>query len=127
MYIEHMAMYVNDLEKTRDFFIKYFEAKSNMGYHNQTTDFCSYFLTFDHGARLEIMSKPDMKDEPKEPRRTGYAHIAFRLGSKAAVDEMTQCLKADGYEVVNGPRATGDGYYESCIVAVEGNLIEITE
>lgn len=127
MHIEHIAMYVKDLEKTRDFFIKYFEAKSNSGYHNPTTDFRSYFLTFNDGARLEIMNKPNIADESKELLRTGYAHIAFRLGSKEAVDEMTQRLKDDGYEVVSGPRTTGDGYYESCIIAVEGNRIEITE
>ena len=127
MYIEHIAMYVNDLETARDFFIKYFSAKSNAGYHNPTTDFRSYFLTFAQGPRLELMSKPDMTDEPKELGRTGYAHIAFSLGSKEAVDELTQRLKMDGYEVVNGPRTTGDGYYESCIVAVEENIIEITE
>ena len=73
------------------------------------------------------MSKPDMTDEPKDTGRTGYAHIAFRLGSKGAVDELTQRLKADGYEVVSDSRTTGDGYYESCVVAVEGNLIEIME
>lgn len=127
MYIEHIAMYVNDLEKAKDFFIKYFAAKSNIGYHNPTTDFRSYFLTFDQGPRLELMSKPDMTDEVKTAGRTGYAHVAFSLGSKETVDELTHRLKADGYEVVSGPRTTGDGYYESCIVAVEGNIIEITE
>ncbi len=126
MRIEHIAMYVNDLEKTRDFFIKYFQAVSNEGYHNKTTDFRSYFLTFDDGARLEIMNKPGMADEEKALARTGYIHIAFSLGSKEAVDQLTAQMKADGFEVVSGPRTTGDGYYESCIVGIEGNQIEIT-
>ena len=126
MRIEHIAMYVNDLEKVRDFFIKYFQAVSNEGYHNKTTDFRSYFLTFDDGARLEIMNKPGMADEEKALARTGYIHIAFSLGSKEAVDQLTAQMKADGFEVVNGPRTTGDGYYESCIVGIEGNQIEIT-
>lgn len=126
MRIEHIAMYVNDLEKARDFFIKYFQAVSNEGYHNKTTDFRSYFLTFDDGARLEIMNKPGMADEEKALARTGYIHIAFSLGSKEAVDQLTAQMKADGFEVVNGPRTTGDGYYESCIVGIEGNQIEIT-
>ena len=126
MYIEHIAMYVNDLEGTKDFFVKYFDATANDGYHNRTTDFRSYFLTFDGGARLEIMHKPVMSDTEKDLNRTGYVHIAFSLGSKAAVDLLTDRLKADGYEVVSGPRTTGDGYYESCVVAVEGNQIEIT-
>lgn len=127
MYIEHIAMYVNDLEGVRDFFIRYFDAVSNDGYHNKTTDFRSYFLSFENGARLEIMNKPEMEDEEKTLTRTGYVHIAFRLGSKEAVDELTERLKRDGYHVVSGPRTTGDGYYESCIIGIEGNQIEITE
>ena len=127
MRIEHIAMYVKDLEKAKDFFIKYFHAKSNDGYHNKTTDFRSYFLTFDDGARLEIMNKPGMVDEEKVLARTGYIHIAFSLGSKQAVDDLTKLLLADGYPVISGPRTTGDGYYESCMIGLEGNLIEITE
>ena len=126
MRIEHIAMYVNDLEKVRTFFMRYFGATSNEGYHNPRTDFRSYFLSFDHGARLEIMKKPLMDDTEKGLNRTGYVHIAFSLGSKSAVDELTERLKADGYEVISGPRTTGDGYYESCIVGIEGNQIEIT-
>lgn len=127
MRIEHIAMYVNDLEKTRDFFVKYFNAASNDGYHNKTTNFRSYFLTFDDGARLEIMNKPEMEDSGKTFARTGYIHIAFSLGSKDAVNELTGKLQAEGYTVVSGPRTTGDGYYESCVVGIEGNQIEITE
>lgn len=126
MRIEHIAMYVNDLEKARDFFVRYFNAESNEGYHNKRTDFRSYFLSFDHGARLEIMNKPNMDDPEKSLARTGFIHIAFSLGSKEAVDELTAKMKADGYAVVSGPRTTGDGYYESCIVGIEGNQIEIT-
>ena len=126
MRIEHIAMYVNDLDFARDFFIKYFNATSNDGYHNKTTDFRSYFLSFDDGARLEIMKKPVMKDDEKVINRTGYIHIAFSVGSKEAVDDLTRRLKVDGYEVISGPRTTGDGYYESCVVGIEGNQIEIT-
>lgn len=127
MHIEHIAMYVNDLEKAREFFVRYFNAVSNEGYHNKTTDFRSYFLSFDDGARLEIMKRPNMEDSEKAMNRTGYVHIAFRLGSKEAVDELTERMRKDGYQVVNGPRTTGDGYYESCIIAIEGNQIELTE
>ncbi len=126
MKIEHVALYVNNLENARDFFVKYLDAKSNEGYHNPNTNFSSYFLSFDEGARIEIMNKPDVPDLPKNPARTGYAHIAFSVGSKEKVDELTAKLRADGYEVLSGPRVTGDGYYESCIVAVEQNQIEIT-
>lgn len=126
MKIEHIAMYVNNLEAARDFFVKYFEAKSNAGYHNKTTGFRSYFLAFDDGARLEIMTRPNMADDEKSLQRTGYIHLAFSVGSREKVDELTARLKADGYEVVSEPRTTGDGYYESCVVGVEGNQIEIT-
>lgn len=126
MKIEHIALYVNDLEDARNFFQKYLGAKSNCGYHNPKTGFRSYFLTFDDGARLEIMNKPGMSDLPKDPARTGYAHIAFSVDSKEKVDSLTVTLKAAGYEVISGPRTTGDGYYESCIIAMEGNMIELT-
>lgn len=126
MKIEHIALYVNDLEGARKFFIKYLGAKSNEGYNNPRTNFRSYFLSFEDGARLEIMNKPEMTDLPKELARTGYAHIAFSVGSREKVDALTAELKADGYDVVSGPRITGDGYYESCIVVMEGNQVEIT-
>ena len=126
MKIEHIAMYVNDLEATKDFFIKYFDAKSNSGYHNNATGFQSYFLSFEDGARLEIMNKPGMKDLEKDTARTGYIHIAFSVGSKEKVDLLTEKLKVDGFDVISGPRTTGDGYYESCIVGIEGNQVEIT-
>jgi len=126
MKIEHVAMYVNDLEKARDFFIKYLGGVSNDGYHNTKTGFKSYFISFDDGSRLELMNKPGMTDDEKVLARTGYIHIAFSLGSKEAVDELTERLKSNGYEVVSGPRTTGDGYYESCIIGIEGNQIELT-
>lgn len=126
MRIEHIAMYVNDLEGTKEFFVKYFHAAVNDGYHNKITNFCSYFLTFDDGARIEIMNHPDMQDKDKSIRRTGLIHIAFSVGSKEKVDELTQILERDGYEVLSGPRITGDGYYESCIIGIEGNQVEIT-
>jgi lactoylglutathione lyase len=127
MKIEHIALYVNDLEAARDFFITYLGGKSNDGYHNPKTDFRSYFITFDDGARLELMTKPGMMDQEKPLNRTGFVHVAFSVGSKERVDELTEELRTAGYEVVSGPRTTGDGYYESCIVVIEGNQIELTE
>lgn len=126
MRIEHIAMYVQDLEGARDFFVRYFGAVPNAGYHNRTTDFHSYFLTFDDGARLELMTRPGMQDPQKTLARTGLIHLAFQVGSAERVDELTRVLHTDGYEVLSGPRTTGDGYYESCILGFEGNQIEIT-
>lgn len=124
--IEHVAMYVNDLEGARDFFVKYLGGRSNDGYRNPNTGFRSYFIAFDGGARLELMQKGDMVDAEKALNRTGYSHVAFSAGSREAVDALTERLRRDGYAVVSGPRTTGDGYYESCVVAIEGNQIEIT-
>ena len=126
MRIEHVALYVNELEEARDFFVNYLEGHSNDGYHNKNTGFRSYFICFDSGARLEIMSKPGLLDDEKDLNRTGYAHVAFSVGSRERVNELTSKLRDAGYAVVSGPRTTGDGYYESCIVAVEGNQIELT-
>ena len=126
MKIEHIAMYVNDLEAARDFFVKYLGGVSNDGYHNKNTDFRSYFISFDDGARLELMNKPGLDDMEKPLNRTGYVHIAFSVGSKEKVDELTAYLKAEGFDVISGPRTTGDGYYESCVVVIEGNQIELT-
>lgn len=126
MRIEHAALYVSDLEGTRDFFVRFFGAKTGDVYHNPHTDFRSYFLTFDDGARLEVMTKPNMTDADKDLARTGWAHLAFSVGSEAEVDRLTAKLAAAGYKVVSGPRVTGDGYYESCVLGPEGNQVEIT-
>ena len=126
MRIEHIAMYVNDLEAAKTFFVKYFDARANDGYHNKATDFRSYFLSFEDGSRLEIMTRPTMEDPQKTVARTGFIHLAFSVGSKERVDALTDRLRADGYTILSGPRTTGDGYYESCVLAFEDNQIEIT-
>ena len=126
MKIDHIALYVNDLEGAKNFFQTYFDAQANHGYHNPKTDFRSYFLSFEDGSRLEIMTKPDLTDSGDLLNRFGYAHLAFSTGSKEAVDALTAKLNTAGYPVISDPRTTGDGYYESCILGFEGNVIEIT-
>ena len=125
MEIEHIAMYVDDLEGAKAFFVKYFRAEPNELYHNPNTDFRSCFLTFNSGARLEIMNRPGLAADTKDFRK-GFIHMAFRLGSAGRVDALTERLRADGYKVLSGPRTTGDGYYESCIAGIEGCQIELT-
>ncbi|PEL18928.1 glyoxalase/bleomycin resistance/extradiol dioxygenase family protein [Bacillus wiedmannii] len=125
MKIEHIAIWVNDLELMRSFYTKYFNGKANSLYHNKAKQFESYFITFESGARLEIMRKKGIEKEPN-PNITGYAHMAFSVGSEEHVNELTTKLKNDGYPLLNGPRFTGDGYYESVISDPEGNQIEIT-
>lgn len=126
MRIEHVAMYVNDLEGVKNFFIRFFDAKPNEGYHNPRTGLRSYFLSFEDGSRLEIMNLPQMTEQKKNLARMGYIHIAFEVGSREKVDMLTERLYEAGYEVINGPRVTGDGYYESVILGPEDNQIEIT-
>ena len=127
MRIEHAALFVNGLEAARDFFVTYLDGRANEGYHNPKTGFRSCFISFDGGARLELMTKPELDDMDKPLNRTGYAHMAFSAGCREKVDQLTEKLRSAGYEVISGPRVTGDGYYESCILALEGNQIEITE
>lgn len=126
MRIEHIAMYVNDLEVMKDFYIKYFGAKSNNKYHNISTGLETYFLTFNDETRLEIMTRPNIETKEKSHIQSGYIHLAFSVGSKIKVDELTNNLHNQGYKVISGPRTTGDGYYESCVLDPENNQIEIT-
>ena len=128
MKIEHIALWVHDLEGMRIFYETYFEAKANDKYTNPNTGFTSYFLSFAEGARLEIMSSPAIREQPPTPFHEvpGYAHLAIAVGSEDAVDALTERLRDDGYRVIGEPRRTGDGYYESVVLDPESNRIEIT-
>ncbi len=122
--IEHLAMWVEDLELCRDFYEKYFEGTAGEKYHNPKKNFTSYFIKFDNGSRLEIMHKPGRKKADRES--FGFAHVAFSVGSKEKVDALTEQLRADGIIITGEPRTTGDGYYESVVLDPEGNPVEIT-
>ena len=128
MKIEHIAIYVKDLEASRSFYERFFRAQSNARYHTPAKGFSSYFLRFDEGCRLEIMQRTDIdKKKGNAPEETpGLTHFAVSVGSKAAVDELTERIRAAGFRVLGEPRTTGDGYYESVIADPEGNRIEIT-
>lgn len=126
MRIEHVALYAENLEEMKAFFERYFEARSNGIYQNPGTGFQSYFLSFAEGARLEIMKKPEMEKSSRTRTRTGLIHLALSVGSKEQVDLLTGRLVEDGYELISGPRTTGDGYYESLILGPEGLQLEIT-
>ncbi|OYW73480.1 MAG: glyoxalase [Aerococcus viridans] len=123
MKIEHVALWVTDLELVKAFYEKYFEAKAGDRYHNPKTRFSSYFLS-DEGSRLELTNKKHLS--PRVADALGYGHIALAVGGKEAVDEKTALLVADGFPLLSGPRTTGDGYYESVVQDPEGNLVEIT-
>jgi len=125
MKIEHVALYVKNLEGAKDFFVKHFGGVSGEMYHNPKTGFSSYFISFEDGARLELMNKADV-NEASQKQCLGFAHLAFSAGSRERVDELTAVLQNAGYEITSGPRVTGDGYYESCVKAFEDNIVEIT-
>ena len=127
MKIEHLAIWVNDLEKMKDFYIRFFGVTANNKYHNPTKQFSSYFLSFKTGTRIELMYKPDISNQLSAHRQNlGYAHFAISVGSKDQVDQLTEKIRLEGFKVVGEPRTTGDGYYESVISDPEGNLIEVT-
>lgn len=125
--IDHIAVYVNDLENAKDFFKKYLNATSNDIYHNPKTGLRTYFLTFDNDTRLELMARPGLLSHEQHDLMCGYTHIAFSLGSRSMVDSLTSKLSDDGYVILSGPRVTGDGCYESCIRVIENLILELTE
>jgi len=128
MNIEHVAIWTDDLEVMKRFYVKYFHAAPNEKYVNSTKGFSSYFLCFESGARLEIMQLHGMAGSGRTPgeQRKGFAHLAFSLGSRQAVDALTSTLREEGYPVLDGPRTTGDGYYESTVLDPESNRLELT-
>jgi len=128
MNIEHIAMWSKDIESLKSFYEKYFNARSNDKYTNSNKRFSSYFLSFDSGTRLEIMQMQSVVDATGSPydQFIGYTHLAFSVGSEDKVNALTAKLAQDGFEVLDGPRKTGDGYYESVVLDPENNRIEIT-
>lgn len=167
--IHHIGVYVRDLERSRQFFEKYFGARCGELYHNPRKSFSSYMLSFDSGARMEIMTRPGLTDPAAKANETGnsrstspdsldtgtcpsslqitshsspspdtspvstapspcigYAHISICVGDRDCVDSLTRRLAEDGFPLIDGPRTTGDGYYESVILDPDGNLLELT-
>lgn len=125
MYLDHVSIYTFDLERLKDFYVKYFSGKSNDKYHNEMTGLQTYFITFDQVARLEIMFRPEMIELDKSVPTIGLTHLCFHLGSREKVDGLTEKLVEDGYTLKKAPRLTGDGYYESCVLDPDGNEVEI--
>jgi len=128
MRIEHIALWTNDLKRSVDFYSRHFAATPGAPYVNSKKGFESVFLTLSGGARIEVMSTTTLHPVQIEAgaQRMGLTHFAIAVGSDALVDQLTQRLKNDGYPVLDGPRRTGDGYYESVVLDPDGNRIEIT-
>ena len=128
MKLEHLAIWVSDLERMKSYYEKYFSGRAGELYHNPKKRFHSYFITFTGSeARLEIMHRPDIaKHIAERGFEHGLAHFAMAVGSKEAVNDLTERLRQDGYTIAGEPRTTGDGYYESVVLDPEGNQVEIT-
>jgi lactoylglutathione lyase len=126
--IEHVAIWCRDLETLKEFYESYFGAQSSKKYVNEIKGFESFFLGFDSGSRLELMRSQSIPDTTNDPRKqfTGFIHLAISVGSESEVDRITKRLQEAGYEIIDSPRITGDGYYESVVLDPEQNRIEIT-
>lgn len=122
--IDHIAIWVEDLEKMREFYCKYFDGVSNQKYENKIKGFESYFISFDGATRIELMKRKDIEERIYK-EILGLAHLAFKVGSKEKVNELTEIFRKDGYKIIGESRTTGDGYYESVILDPEGNRIEL--
>jgi lactoylglutathione lyase len=128
MKIEHIAMWTTDLERCKRFYTRYFGAVAGEEYVNSAKGFTSCFLSLGEGARIELMTTTTLSPLVIEPgaQRMGFTHVAISVGSVQRVDELTRQLNHDGFAIVDGPRRTGDGYYESIVLDPDGNRVEIT-
>lgn len=127
MKVEHIAIWSKDIERLKEFYVKYFKAKANEGYFNENTGFSSYFLSFEDGSRIEIMNMEGILSKDRlDQEYMGYCHLAMSVGTMFDVMKLTKTLADDGYKVIGEPRTTGDGYFESVILDPDGNRIEIT-
>jgi lactoylglutathione lyase len=132
MKIEHIAIWAKDIDKVCAFYRKYFDGVVHPVYHNPAKQFTSRFVTFESGARLEVMHRPDIDADVGtvtspmfHVEHLGFTHLSFSVGSKEGVDRLTQKMSDDGIQIVGQPRTTGDGYYESVVLDPEGNRVEV--
>lgn len=124
MQLTHIAIWTNELERAREFYVKYFNGKSNEKYVNPKKGFASYFITFEGEASLEIMQRTDVTEE-RSGLFIGLAHFAFSVGSKEKVNEMIEMFRKEGYNITGEPRTTGDGFYEGSVEDPDGNIVEV--
>lgn len=127
MHIHHVALWTPDLERLKKFYETYFNGRAGEKYVNAAKRYESYFIRFDSGAAIEVMQRPDIlpKSVNGDSPSCGYTHLSLAVGSAEAVDRLTRRLSLDGYQLVDGPRRTGDGYYESVVLDPDGNRVEI--
>jgi lactoylglutathione lyase len=122
--IEHVALWVRDIDAVAAFYARFFGARAGELYRNPNKGFASRFVEFPSGARLEIMTRTDVATRaPSE--QLGFAHVAIAIGDERDVDALAARFAADGIAVLDGPRRTGDGYYECVVQDPEGNRVEV--
>src|SRR4051812_27208007 len=129
MTLEHVAIWTNQLEVLKDYYVKYFDGQPNQKYSNEKKGFHSYFITFKSGARLELMTMPNIplnKNDTAKEQHEGIIHLAFGAGTKEEVDRKAEELRAAGLPILSGPRKTGDGYYEFETLDPDDNRLEVT-
>jgi lactoylglutathione lyase len=126
--IEHIALWTEDIDRLAGFYAEYFGAGIGPLYVNAAKGYESRFLTFESGARLELMKTSRLRPIRHEPgaQRMGLTHLAIALGEERRVEQLTGVLRQAGFAVLDGPRRTGDGYYESVVVDPDGNRLELT-
>jgi len=128
MKLEHIAIWTDNIELLRNYYVSFFDGQSNEMYINPKTQFQSYFISFESGARLEIMSMPNIPENTNDTinaQHKGIIHIAFSVATKQEVDAKAALLQANGFELLNGPRVTGDGYYEFVTLDPDMNRLEV--
>ena len=129
MNIDHVAIWTPNLEKLKDYYVRYFDGKANSKYLNKESHFESYFITFDSGSRLELMQKPGIPanlNDPIDKQYRGIIHLSFGVETMAKVDEKLEELKKNSFRILKGPRKTGDGYYEFETLDPDNNRIEVS-
>ncbi|MCK5137094.1 MAG: VOC family protein [Bacteroidales bacterium] len=129
MKIEHIAIWSNKLEELKEFYSKYFGGIPGEKYHNEEKQFQSYFLSFESGSRIELMTAPYVPENMNDTidnQHLGIIHIAFEVDTVKAVDDKAKQLSNDGYQILSGPRITGDGYYEFATIDPDNNRLEVT-
>ena len=129
MKLDHVAIWTQHIEQLKDFYMKYFNGRTNKKYINRETGFESYFLTFDSGIRLEIMQKPGIPENLNdriEKQHLGIIHLSFGVDDMKIVTEKSEELAKDGFKILRGPRKTGDGYFEFETLDPDNNRIEVS-
>jgi len=129
MILEHAAIWTDQLDELKDFYVRYFGGKSNSKYVNLSKQYESYFISFESGARLELMARPNLPEnlnDTIELQHKGLIHLAFEAATRLEVDAKARELADAGFHILDGPCTTGDGYYEFVTLDPDKNRIEIT-